>query len=297
MSKHESIIFANENQQTPENARTAAAAPAASTTKKSAGGVGSSSMSLEQCLREHTKEEILDCANSVYCSKCKKHQQAKKMVKFWSPSLPKVLIIVLKRFEFRDVSSIVGRKGMALREKIDSMIDFPLEGLDIAPYCGDPDATYKQCVPLDGDCKEGRREAEELLAAYCSPSSKKPLQKPDMDIVSPSSLENATSDINPATLATPAKKALSAQLPSTKYDLFACCNHYGRLGFGHYTAHARDWTPDILQNPTPTVPVGLGSLSDQWYEFDDEDVRAVPGDPHSHVVTNNAYILFYKKRE
>jgi Ubiquitin carboxyl-terminal hydrolase len=26
------------------------------------------------------------------------------------------------------------------------------------------------------------------------------------------------------------------------YDLFAVTNHYGRLGFGHYTSFARDWT-------------------------------------------------------
>ena len=27
----------------------------------------------------------------------------------------------------------------------------------------------------------------------------------------------------------------------TIYDLFAIANHYGRLGFGHYTSFARDW--------------------------------------------------------
>ena len=27
----------------------------------------------------------------------------------------------------------------------------------------------------------------------------------------------------------------------TIYDLFAVTNHYGRLGFGHYTSFARDW--------------------------------------------------------
>ena len=25
------------------------------------------------------------------------------------------------------------------------------------------------------------------------------------------------------------------------YDLVAVCNHYGRMGFGHYTAFAREW--------------------------------------------------------
>ena len=35
------------------------------------------------------------------------------------------------------------------------------------------------------------------------------------------------------------------------YDLYAVSNHYGNMGFGHYTAYC--------QNPT----------TNQWYEFDD----------------------------
>jgi len=35
------------------------------------------------------------------------------------------------------------------------------------------------------------------------------------------------------------------------YDCFAVSNHYGNMGFGHYTAYAK--------NP----------LDDQWYTFDD----------------------------
>ena len=27
----------------------------------------------------------------------------------------------------------------------------------------------------------------------------------------------------------------------TRYDLFAVCNHIGRMGFGHYTTYAREW--------------------------------------------------------
>jgi ubiquitin carboxyl-terminal hydrolase 4/11 len=65
------------------------------------------------------------------------------------------------------------------------------------------------------------------------------------------------------------------------YDLFAVCNHYGRMGFGHYTAMARDWNFPEDQ------------LSPQWFLFDDEVVQAMR---ERDVSSSSAYILFYRKR-
>jgi ubiquitin C-terminal hydrolase len=64
------------------------------------------------------------------------------------------------------------------------------------------------------------------------------------------------------------------------YDLFSVCNHYGRMGFGHYTAFARDWRPD-------------GRLSSAWGLFDDDDVSDCS---EEEVKTNAAYMLFYKRK-
>jgi ubiquitin carboxyl-terminal hydrolase 4/11 len=166
-------------------------------------------------LVEHTKEEVMDAGNEVYCSVCKEHKTAKKEVKFMRQYLPEILIVSLKRFEFRDASLALGH-GAAHREKIEELVDFPINGLD--------------------------------LSAYCAPSS----------------LDHG----------------------ATEYDLFAVCNHYGRMGYGHYTATARDW-------------VDLNTLRDQWYTYDDNDVigpfqsaEAIP-----EIITKNAYILFYRKRK
>ena len=137
-------------------------------------------IALEHCLREHTREEELDESNAWYCSQCKKHQRAKKIVKFWAPTLPEVMILVLKRVEFRDVSALLGQGsgGFLHREKISAMVDFPINGLDLTAYCAG--------LPAKTD-----------------------------------SFSMATND--------------------RLYDLFAVCNHFGRLGSGHYTAMARDW--------------------------------------------------------
>jgi len=66
----------------------------------------------------------------------------------------------------------------------------------------------------------------------------------------------------------------------TKYDLFAVCNHYGRMGFGHYTAVARSWE-------------GPG-LSPNWFAFDDDAVSKCSSTPE--VKSSAAYVLFYRKR-
>lgn len=172
-------------------------------------------ISLEDCLAEHTKEELLEQGNEWYCNSCKEHKKATKIVSFCPEYLPQVLVLSLKRFEFRNVSSMYGAYGFSHhREKIDVFIDFPISGLDISPYCG------KRSSMMVGE-------------------------------------DNAV------------------------YDLFAVCNHYGRMGFGHYTAFTRDWSS------------ADNSLSEQWYMFDDDSVSPVAA---NEVKTSSAYILFYRRK-
>ncbi|VEU40165.1 unnamed protein product [Pseudo-nitzschia multistriata] len=63
------------------------------------------------------------------------------------------------------------------------------------------------------------------------------------------------------------------------YDLFAVVNHYGRLGFGHYTSFAMQWDET--------------GISKEWNAFDDSSVH--PVEP-SEVQSSAAYILFYRRR-
>ncbi len=189
-------------------------------------------LTLEECLAEHTKEETLDANNEWYCNVCKEHKRAQKIVSFCPDYLPKVLILSLKRFEFRSVNTAntiycgYGGYGgqMMHREKIDTYVDFPLKGLNVKPYC--------QAI----------------------------------------SLHSPQNDVPPETV---------EDDDGILYDLFAVCNHYGRMGFGHYTAIARDW-----DYPTD-------SLGDQWYMFDDHAVTPIAP---KEVKTPSAYILFYRRR-
>ena len=60
----------------------------------------------------------------------------------------------------------------------------------------------------------------------------------------------------------------------SKYDLYAVSQHYGSMGGGHYTA--------ICKN-----------IDGNWYGYDDESVYRTS---KKNVVTNAAYVLFYRRK-
>jgi ubiquitin carboxyl-terminal hydrolase 4/11/15 len=167
-------------------------------------------ITLENCLEQFTLPEQLDEDNKWYCSACKKHVRAEKTMELWR--LPNILIVHLKRFEF---------KHSLRREKLETLIDCPLEGLEMGKYCAP--------TSHDGDFAKQ-------------------------------------------------KEFVFNGVPAC-YDLFAVVNHYGRMGFGHYTAFARRWTED--------------TMSDDWALFDDSSVRACT---KGQVVSSAAYVLFYRRR-
>ena len=61
------------------------------------------------------------------------------------------------------------------------------------------------------------------------------------------------------------------------YDLYAVSNHYGSLNGGHYTAY------------------GYNSLAKRWFDFNDSSVSNVSNP--KEVVSEGAYLLFYRRRE
>jgi ubiquitin carboxyl-terminal hydrolase 4/11/15 len=149
---------------------------------------GSNSVCIYDCFKNFIKLEKLDESNEWFCTECKKHQKATKKMEIYHA--PHILIIHLKRF--------------TSNRKIDVLVDFPINDLDISNYV-------------------------------------------------------INNDDN---------------LPLT-YDLFAISNHYGSMGFGHYTAFAK--------NP----------LDGNWYEFDDSRVSKRS---EKDLVSCNAFVLFYKRK-
>jgi ubiquitin carboxyl-terminal hydrolase 4/11/15 len=81
-------------------------------------------ISLAECFQETAKEEILTEDNAWYCNRCKKLQLASKQLEIWTA--PDILVIHLKRFS----------SARQFRDKIDVLVDFPVEGLDIKDFVG-----------------------------------------------------------------------------------------------------------------------------------------------------------------
>jgi len=81
-----------------------------------------SSVSLEECLLDFTKEEKLSKNDTWLCPTCQKHQQALKKIDLWFS--PKHLVIHLKRFGL----------GLWGGRKIDRFVTYPLKHLDLTRF-------------------------------------------------------------------------------------------------------------------------------------------------------------------
>ena len=90
-------------------------------------------ISLEDCFVETAKTETLSEENAWYCNKCKELRRADKTLAIWT--LPGILVVHLKRFS--------GERYR--RDKVDVLVDFPLEGLDLNDRVGMKDEG-KECV-------------------------------------------------------------------------------------------------------------------------------------------------------
>ncbi|CAB3993110.1 ubiquitin carboxyl-terminal hydrolase 15-like isoform X1 [Paramuricea clavata] len=90
-------------------------------------------ITLYDCINLFLNKEKLSADDPWYCPSCKEHRQATKKFDLWS--LPKMLIIHLKRFSY----------NRFWRDKLDIKVDFPLTNFDMSKYVmneGHPPAIY-----------------------------------------------------------------------------------------------------------------------------------------------------------
>lgn len=101
------------------------------------------SCTLDECFQLYTKEEQLAPDDAWKCPHCKQLQQGMVKMSLWT--LPDILILHLKRFRQ------VGER----RNKLTTLVHFPLAGLDMAPHMVNhshgarPPALEHQLAPLD----------------------------------------------------------------------------------------------------------------------------------------------------
>ncbi|XP_078423953.1 ubiquitin carboxyl-terminal hydrolase 15 isoform X5 [Cetorhinus maximus] len=83
---------------------------------------------LKDCIELFTTKEKLGVEDPWYCPNCKQHQQATKKLDLWS--LPPVLVVHLKRFSY----------SRYWRDKLDTLVDFPISDLDMSEFLINPNA-------------------------------------------------------------------------------------------------------------------------------------------------------------
>eukprot|EP00455_Lapot_gusevi_P006773 TRINITY_DN128_c0_g1_i2.p1 TRINITY_DN128_c0_g1~~TRINITY_DN128_c0_g1_i2.p1 ORF type:complete len:941 (-),score=443.20 TRINITY_DN128_c0_g1_i2:252-3074(-) len=89
---------------------------------------------LSECIEAFSVEEVLGENDAWYCSRCRDFVQATKKMEVYR--CPDVLIIHLKRFQYTRL----------WREKIDSLVDFPIEGLDMSHWAMSPEDRQKGAI-------------------------------------------------------------------------------------------------------------------------------------------------------
>ncbi|KAI5295170.1 CSN-associated deubiquitinating enzyme Ubp12 [Ascosphaera acerosa] len=92
-------------------------------------------ISLEDCLDEFGREEVLSENDAWYCPRCKTHRRASKRFELWRT--PDVLVMHLKRFSSNRI----------FRDKLDTLVDFPQE-LDMTSRVMHPEAGKSQVYEL-----------------------------------------------------------------------------------------------------------------------------------------------------
>uniref|UniRef100_A0A672QL99 ubiquitinyl hydrolase 1 n=1 Tax=Sinocyclocheilus grahami TaxID=75366 RepID=A0A672QL99_SINGR len=114
------------------------------------------SCTLDECFQLYTKEEQLAPDDAWKCPHCKQMQQGMVKMSLWT--LPDILILHLKRFRQ------VGKR----RNKLSTLIRFPISGLDMTPHVVKRSQSMKNLAPLPSAWKHGDTDFLYDLYAVCN---------------------------------------------------------------------------------------------------------------------------------
>ncbi|KAJ1440576.1 hypothetical protein B484DRAFT_144754 [Ochromonadaceae sp. CCMP2298] len=160
-------------------------------------------LDIYQCLDKYIEREQLAATETLYCHACKQHLAPVKKMDIWAA--PDILILQLKRFQY------IPGQYFVHREKINDLVSFPVEGLDLSRYVIGPKGDYPQ-GPQGGNSQDS-------------------LHSPSQGQGVPEGQGQGQGQGRPG------QGASGGPI----YDLYAVSHHMGGLGGGHYTATCRNF--------------------------------------------------------
>lgn len=226
-------------------------------------------ITIYDCFEQFEIPEQLGEENAWYCSKCKEHQRATKKMEIYKA--PPVLVLHFKRFKS---GNSFFKKG-----KINEKVEFPYENLDLTNY------VINSELPTD-------YQVDRIIPNFNPEGSDQTNTGANGTTTTQDTDQNngtmtVEKEGSPNQPLSPAKGEPHEQIemnveehegktdPNLLYDLFAVVNHYGNLGFGHYTAYAKN------------------HVNGNWYYFDDSRVSQESAES---TCTPAAYVMFYKRK-
>ena len=216
-----------------------------------------SGLSLGVCLTEFCREQRLDTTCGWRCPVCKTEREGKQRMTLWQ--LPDLLTFHLKRFN----------ASSRWREKIATRVDFPLTGLNMREWCNVDSPLYQDSddeafiydlvgvVNHFGGMTGGHYVAM-CKATACSPDG-------DEEVAYNFNGEGTTA-LDRAGEGTVPSSGWRTLLPTKEKD-------YG---------------------PNSAAKAVAASAEPLWLQFDDDLVEPIPP---RNVVSETAYVLFYRRRQ
>ena len=231
-----------------------------------------SSVSIYDCLQYFSKEERLDEKNQWKCPDCKNLQRAIKKMEIYQS--PPILIIQLKRFK---------TNKSIQKSKIIDLVDFPVgTDMDLTNFVINHDLLERiipETLPKaqEIDTQESMMSLNRYGRFLCSNHKifhrvmPKKLDDNDDLLFEEDEIVTISTDntFNK-------EKSSKMETDPLLYELIGVIEHKGNLGYGHYIAKCRNF------------------ITKKWHVFNDENVSE---ENESEILSNNAYILFYKRKK
>jgi hypothetical protein len=229
--------------------------------KRSSTAHGSGGLQLGVCLTEFCKVQQLSISDNWRCPRCKEHREGKQNLTLWR--LPDLLTFHIKRFNC----------SARWREKITTKVNFPLTGLDMTEWC------HNESPVIQNDSKDSYvYDLIGVLNHYGGMTGGHYVATCKATACGRDGREEVAYDFNGAGASKPISS--SEENDPDVQTGWRIGRQKAEVNYNKVTAAS-------------TAKAAAESAEPLWLQFDDDLVEPIPP---RYVVSEMAYVLFYRRR-